>query len=340
MVPAIMLFEVGYFTGLVFYLLPFTSGMIAIYPVVAYFRGWKLCPPLAVISLLVLFYASSLEVVAAFVLAIYLTAVIVQVFKRERVQSVFVPFLLLSIAGVVFILLTPGNRNRANAELQHFPGFEDLSIFRRFEMGYSSAMQSVFMNGYLPVLVFFIALLLFGVIRRTSVWKIAFSSIPLLGFVALSTQAGLFWHNQQQNNHIVGRDVVPVGRIGSGAEIWLPHRFVNAFTPTGLLNFDNNFSIVVFLSLTLLLICTVIALYLAFGFSGRFFIVLAALAGGFASKVILAFSPTVWGSGMRTDTFLVFSFVVAALALVEPLLDPEALAVKKQYAEVADSVGF
>jgi len=317
-IPGVLFFETGYLTTSAVYLWTWAAAVVAVYPAVAYLRGWRCRPAIVAISAVTIIFAANFELVAVFLLAAYAATIIVQI-RRSLPFRGLIPFAIFSVAAIVFSLTAPGNARRTQEEMWQFPGYENLGLLQRVEMGYSSALRSVFMNGYLAPLVFFALLLLFLVYRRAVWWKIALAAFPVLGTMVLGFQGGLFWipatiPDSEGMGAFLGRYLAPYETP------WLPMVFQAPFQRTGLLRWGDGFSFVVFFTLTAMLIAAVLALFWVAGPTWRFWLALGLLGMGMASKAIVAFSPTVWASGSRTDVYLLLVFGLAALVLIEPTL--------------------
>jgi hypothetical protein len=333
-IPAALIFETGYVMTTVGYLFPYAAGLIGAYPAIAVLKGKPIKRILGAFAVLNLIFAVNSELVTVFLLALYTAALFVSLRRERRVaKPLIIVGLALSLFGVIFSITAPGNAARALAELRHIPGYEYFSAWQRFEIGFSSTLRTVFMNGFLAPLAFFTVVLGYLILKRANPYRIAIAALPLLGSLALSVQNGLFWAQKDQGPDVAFQS--EVGRYswrnweliegypwaaGSPSSSWLPQRFVAAFTQQGLLDASRPFTFLVFGFLVACLVAALAALYWALGSGPKFYAVVAVIGMALASKAILGFSPSVWASGIRTDTFLLLGFSLGTLMIVTQVL--------------------
>ena len=170
------------------------------------------------------------------------------------------------------------------------------------QMGYSSTWRVVFLWRYLTPLAFFGTLALTAARppvrrhRKRTRWALPLTIVPLLAMLLFSDD---FLFESYYTR------------------IW------NQFGDYGLLLESRNASIVliIFTGLAMIIIAAIIV---TLGANRTTIALLTILGMGFASKAILAFSPTVWVSGDRTNLYLLFAFSVATLLIVnsELLTEP------------------
>ena len=329
-IPATILLETGMIATTANYLFVIAAGFLAAYPLVAYLRGLRLRVPLVIISVLSLIYAANFEVMAFVLLAAFIAAIF---FRRYRFQSFrgLIPFPAFALAAIIYHLTTPGNAVRLSMELVHFPGYTDLTLTRRIEIGWSTTLRSIFMNGYLAPFILALVVLLILIARRESLARVCVAAIPVFSWIAFSAQMSSYWQSHVSMEY--GQRFTPVSTISARHNLHIPHfgpiflpdAIAETFTGHGLVRIDNPASILIFLALNGVLLASVISIFWVYRLQSvnRPRVIAFVLFLACCSKAVIAFSPTIWVSGSRTDTFLIVGYLIAVLLLIEPFLDQE-----------------
>jgi hypothetical protein len=317
-VPATVWFDAGLIATTVNYLWPLAAGLLAAVPAVFFIqrRPLKFWWLLAAIGGLL--FASSSEIVAVLLLALYLVAAIIlglqlrqpgqleqSASSPSRQLQVLVSALFIVGLGAMtaFHIFSPGNAARGQGGNWFSPVF-----FVQLEQAYSSTLRQIFMSGYLLPLTYFVIIAVICFRRFGYSWQFAVSLAPIAGSLLL-------------------RDATVEGTLG--------RMFQNLFVDGNLfwntadaqlrstMYFTN---LLVFGVLTVLLVCAVLATAFAFSGSSRLWVVLGVLAAGFASKFIVV---STIGFALeipfhRTDLYLLFSFLFAALLALITYFDSSA----------------
>jgi len=299
-VPLSIIFQVGFVTTSVVYLWPIAAGYLAAIPAVYLMRFRRLPIAIPFLTLLPAIYAASMEVVAIFLVVVYIWAICAWWKRRglhasniSMVVSV-VSILAIAVCFLIYHLISPGNSVRLAAQGEHswFDLSPDHSFWDFFEAGFSSTLRTVFTSGYILILFFFIAIALLNIALKRNLWYVAFSFVPIFGSLGLSS------------DHIRGT---------------LSYGLSSLFAANRLLKFGDPRTFVVFGLLAALLVSAVIAIYGAFRWSRKFMLIITILAMGFASKMVVV--PYLdWIRQDRTDLFLLAAFVLAALIAIERIL--------------------
>ncbi len=246
-----------------------------------------------------LIVAANMELVCVFLLAVLSLCTAVDAWSKKRLRPYFAIMILLVVFSLLFILTCPGNAARAESEtLTWFPEFTELSLPRKLEIGFSSTLFAFF---FAPNLLFFsFSLLLFVTVcvcvREMPVRLLA--SIPLSASTFLGIlggeNVGIFQELQGYRTRLAW--------YGTGISLaepgtWMPDLFC------------------LFLCGTILFtICRI------FDKKSAFLLCFVLLAG-FATRMAMSFSPTVWASGERTflvmDLCLLFCMGAFARRMAE-----------------------
>ena len=302
--PRSVLFETGYITTTLHYLWPMAAGLVAAIPGVRIIRSQRIRWPWVVVCAAFGIYAASSELAAALLLVCYATCIGIATLRQKRqiAQSsahllILIGFACLFLAFAAIALLAPGPSARAAAEVVNwFPTYPSLSRGRIVEIGFTSVFRTIFLQGYLLVLIFVVALAMSIHSRFGFDLRILSALAPVLAVILLGFSQPVFPDE-------------PL-RIVSARRIW------DAIDNYGLVKADWPFTWVTFSLFMVLFLCMIYCSWIAGPDLWHRALLLLVLGGGFATKFVMAFSPTVWASGDRTNTYLLFSFGLASLLLL------------------------
>lgn len=294
--PAMITVDAGFIATTVNYLWPFTFGLISLLPLKKALNGSKIRLCEYMLSIPLLLYAVNMQQTAALLFAVFFTASIYFLLKRNYS---FYPLLglLISGFGCVFMLIvnTVGENNRmAREAARYFPDFTQLSILEKAELGFSSTFYCMTMEARFAFLAFaaFTLYIMIKVFKKgdSFVFKAA-SAFPfiftvLLGILSLTPiKETAFWE-----------------LITGGIKHYRMTKAVYSF------------ELIPDLLFICVIVCVIASLFRLLS-TKRFFAASVILVIGLASRMIMGFSPTVWASGYRTF-FILFTGFIAAGALI------------------------
>lgn len=244
-----------------------------------------------------LIYATNHEQIAvAFTLII--TVINISLLFMRKVSLSLIIYNFISFVALIFHVTAPGNNIRTNHQISlHFVDFMQLSTISKLELGISSTMYE-FLFKFNPIF-FFLALEISIIIwtkYKNSIYRFC-GSIPLV----ISIVFGILKTNLKDT--FKGIDVI-----------------LNSLNSEGIISVKNYSSYRAYIPLVLILItiiALVLALYLIFENTFETVFVLSIMGAGLASRIILAFSPTIWFSGMRTYTFLYIIIIYVCVLLAK-----------------------
>ena len=221
------------------------------------------------------------EFICAFFIMLYLK-------KRDGRYALYpVIMMILCIASAVFTFMTPANSERMNEEAALFPEFMRFNILNKAELGLESACYLLTESGR-PFYIFCCILIAMMIFRK---YKSAFVRI-LSVLLILSAAAGLLIY-------------IPS----------LPH--YSPVPPCGLF-FPPNYGFRVFAKYMLLTgSATLFFFGLLIALDDGFdrIICTGLFAGGFLSRMIIGFVPSIYASGERTAAVMDFAVIVACVCL-------------------------
>lgn len=279
LLPFQYLGEAGWTITMCTYFAPATFGLYALVPAARIYREEKIRAWEYPLYSLALIYGCNQEQEAVVVFFTYLVILIGFSRMHRRTRYLTVQFLL-AVASVIFIFTCPGNYNRSGSEEHWMPFFGMLDAVGKVDLGYSVELRRLVFNQdtYMVVICLFIALMIWKKYKKVSYRVIGM--YPLFCMV-LSTA-------QMVKNQLWKFDD-NTGLVWAGGS-------------AGKLLIDEYFR---YLFYTAFIICLFLSFILLAGTNFEVLVCAALVVSGFASCVMLGFSPTIYASGNRTLTFMV-----------------------------------
>ncbi len=218
--------------------------------------------------------------------------------KKKSIPSKYIiAVFILSVLELLFALLAPGNRNRSLSELHGFPGYDMLGFTDKMKLGMLAVMPCFWGLGYgLNYIIFPLLFVLSLKFIRDRQWRLAAA----------------------QTSGIVIAVFFGVIPVVLGKVTHIPS-FLLLFKNVQLPQFLQSPSAKLLVSLELViylyvLVITIISIFYAAGKEYRGSLAALIFVAGFCTRFMLGFSPTVYGSGIRTAYYMAISvFIVTAM---------------------------
>lgn len=294
--PFIDMRTAGWIATTMNYIWPLAFGLYAMVSIKKILGGEVLKTREYVLNILCILYAANHEQMGVLLAGFFVFFSVYQGAVQKKLHWFLLVQALLSIASVVFILTAPGNGIRTLWTIEtHFPGYVVLSLFDKIEMGFSSTMYGLVMKPDLSFLVFGLLLLLSAKATGQNRVFLGIASVP----VFFTLVFGLL-------GPVVGKLLPFVGTIR------------RAMTETGTNpSFSNPMSLIPDLLLIGVCLSVVVSLYRVFVVKRDAWLVLLVLGAGFASRMIMAFTPAIWFSEDRTFLFLYVALIYCSVRLFQ-----------------------
>jgi len=232
-------------------------------------------------------------------LGFYAIAAIYLLIKKRYSIFVFIQLFVI-IANLIFQLTTPGLRSRFTAEIIYsFPVYESFTFADMLQLGFLSTVFHYINDSSLFFLLFCFVLFIGVCVKQKRVHYRVIAFIPLL--------FNLLWGSF---NHVFG-----------GFPGHITHTMLTAGSHL-IVNVSNFFHYRAYipLGLAFLFSCYIaVSMFLIFGKTYKSLLVQLILLGGFASRMIMSFSPTVFNSGERTFIFMYFCMIICAAMIFQEL---------------------
>jgi len=292
--PFIDMRTAGWIATTMNYIWPLAFGLYAMVSIKKILHGEQLKIREYVLNVFCILYAANHEQMGTLLAGFFVFFCIYQVVVQKELHWFLALQAMFSVASVVFILTAPGNEIRTLWTIEtHFPGYVALSLFDKIEMGFSSTLFGLVMKPDLSFLIFGLLLFLTAKVTKQSRLFIIIASVPLF----FSLLFGLL-------GPVLGKLLPFMGSIRG------------AMTETGTNpSFSNPMSLIPDLLLIVVCLSVVVSLYKLFEEKRDAWLVLLVLGAGFASRMIMAFTPAIWFSEDRTFMFLYVALIYCSVRL-------------------------
>ncbi|MDO1605713.1 DUF6056 family protein [Lactobacillus sp. YT155] len=289
--------ETGWIATTTNYFWAITFALAAFYPFFQKLMKRKINWFFYSAALIIQIFASNQEQINACFLGLTTCLIVYLAFQKQKIW-ILLPNWVLSIGGAIFSLTTPGNKLRYASELKHwFPDYAHFGLLRKLELGFSSTGKATFFDFNLSALLFFIVLALLSLLIIKNKYLKMMTLVPLITNI-------MFY-------------IFKINRPNPNSVDDLTNNFLKHFTNFGTdISLKNPRSIMPDLFILILLIITTVSIWLIIENHKKALLIIILLAMGFASKFIMAFSPTIWASGIRVNFSLYVSLIMATLILL------------------------
>lgn len=249
------------------------------------------------ISLLLLLYASNLEQLC--VVTVILIPLLMYYFvktKNNRKLFLLIPPLFIVFINLLLILLSPGNKVRFNSEIMRwYPDFNNLSILRKIELGFSSTFKNLYLDNQLLFIILSIILLIYAIQYKNKI-NIITATFPLI----VISIFGLFKNILSSNLPIIDYILNSFNSYGTTFQLDSPKTWL---------------ADILLISVSLCLLQTLYTIFCDNSKLLRTIFLIITLS--VTTRMIMGFSPTIWASGSRTSLFLYYSLSIISLLIIK-----------------------
>lgn len=287
--PSLFFTGAGLIATVTNYLFPMISFVIAWYCILQKKRLYTL------VSLPFLIFACMQEqfTVYGFILFIYLF--IKSYLDNRRVDKNYLIATIVSFVGIVSGLLSPGSDNRVFYESKlWYPDFENLSFPIKIIKGYLETNRVLFVTSELNIVFLFLCLLIVATIVKKQYFSAFISGTIIYTII--------------------------IHRFGISNLLTAVQRIIddqNDRADTSYFSIKENLYLLVLYTLILCVIGVIVFLIFKEWKDGLTAIVI--LAAGYAARMTVSLSPTIYASGVRTYTPLIFSLLIVILMIVKEI---------------------
>lgn len=228
------------------------------------------------LSLTVALYAMNQEQMCGMLL-LFLGILLIKDIWDKKFKKALIPFYILNLAELAWILFCPGNTGRKETEIKFYlPIYEEYSLKHKVYEGICSLLKTLFNPWGMIIITFFcVLLLIYLAFKKRSPLAIKIIALIPIPYIILKCAADGFFKLEYREH---------------------PEAAALGF---------------------LVLICIFITcFYVSKGLAEQF-VFLGALCSGAATKIVLGFSIAFYLSGERTSIFFAFTLILASLFLIE-----------------------
>lgn len=290
--PTMVIVDAGFIATTLNYLWSVTFGLLCLIPCKKALCNENLPWWKKVLLLPLLFYACNMQQVCVVLLGFIFCINVFIAFVHKKVNCYLI-FQFLIVAGLAvysYSINVFSENSRMLREInRYFPEFEQLNIFEKIELGFSSTffcMVSEIKLAWLGFFAFSLFLFAYAFISKSKAYTKIFSTIPaassLVFGVSYLADSNLFFD---------------LKNFGIGKAVYL-------FEPSA----DIIFSLI-------LISVYIVVLSLIKPNTLKVMSALI-LSLGFGSRLMMGFSPTVWASGYRTFSILFICFIFVTIIIV------------------------
>lgn len=298
--PYYTMHQTGWASTSINYLWPLATGLFALIPIKKIWNGEKIKWWQYLLYTISLIFAANQEQAGALLLGFYLVFTILMIASKDKKVKpyMFIQTIIASLS-VVFILTCPGNSIRQSEELYRFKGYEMLSFIEKFVLGFTSTFGNIILNQSLTYMLLTSLIALYVFLNYKEKLYRIIAIIPLLSVLLLgpflTILNGMFPYLDVFKSLITTQDILltPV----NSNNLYYAFPIVFAFA---------NF------------ICIGMSILLIFKNLKNNVAILIYLAG-LASRIVIAFSPTVFLSKTRTMIFFDFAMIVVSYLIWDRL---------------------
>ncbi len=294
----------GWLVTLGTYFCPVAFGFMSLVPIKKMFNKVNIKWWEYILYTLFLIYGSNIEQMMVVILCSYLIAFIW--FVANKKYNIYCGILLLlSIASCFYTLLCPGNSARKQEEIATwFPEYGMLNIVDKLDLGVFTTLRWMFFDNNIIIIFSCVLLAVFiwkkyesYFIRWISLYPVIITLLlgPFRSFVSLVFPA--------------------VGSVATISEM-------------GLVTAENRGGIGAFLQyvvMTFALVAIIIEIFMLSYDLPQFLSSMVLLGAGFASRVALGFSPTVYASNLRTFDVLLICIIATLIYIYGKCIDNNVL---------------
>lgn len=301
--PYTIMYQAGWAATTLNYMWPLATCLFALIPIkkiwdVEKIRIWEY--PLYTLAII---FAGNQEQTSAILVCSYLIFAVIMIAKNKKIHPYMIIQTIISIISIVFILTCPGNYVRQTEEAYRFIDFEMLTFLDKFILGFTATFREIIAHKNLvyTLLTSLLAVFVFSNYKE-KLYRIV-SLIPVVSILVFGHFSSIFFevfpNLEIFYELLTAKDVLLT--VANCNKLYYTFPAIFAF-----MNF-------ICIGMSILLLTKkyknniAILIYLA----------------GLASRIVIAFSPTVFISQTRTMIFLDFAMIIISYLIWQELKKKE-----------------
>ena len=280
------------------YIWPLALGMFALTGVSFVLQEKKVPLPLFLLSLPAMLYAANAEQMCAVICGICFIGILYCIFFAKRNVSTWwqlIVWLLFGVAQLVFILRCPGNSVRTTEEIrQCMPNYKNYNLIDKAQLGFVDTVHHMISSENLLFLMFAVILMILVFLKTKELLFRLAGVLPVMWTVLLT-----FFGDAFERNFVKLSSLFNLNDIVNGS------------------NYQLAYSYLPLLAYALVLLCVLVSVSMISTSWTEFLGYVCLLGIGFASRVIMGFTPTIFVSQERTFLYLYVAIIAAIVFMVQ-----------------------
>lgn len=297
--PYTIMHQTGWASTTINYMWPLATCLFALIPIKKIWNNEKIRMCEYPLYTMALIFAGNQEQTSAILVCFYLIFTIIMIVRDKKIKPYMIFQLIVSIASIIFILSCPGNYVRQQDEMRRFIDFGMLTFLDKFILGFTSTFGEIIANQDI-VYTMLTALLAYYVFTnyKEKLYRVI-ALFPLISILVLGHLSpitfGMFPELETFYKLITIKDVILT--VENCNELYYTFPMIFA-----LANF-------ICIGMSLLLLSKKYSHNLP----------LLVYFAGLASRIVIAFSPTVFVSKTRTMIFFDFAMIIISYIIWQKL---------------------
>ena len=308
----------GWAATTVNYIWPLATGLFSLISIRKIWNGEKIKLIPGLLYSIALIYSCNQELCCGVLVATYLLFGIILFIKNNKKISFFILMqFLITLASLIFILLTPGNGVRKLEEtVGYFPDYYSLSMIEKLSIGITATIGELIANYCITfaVFTFMIAITIYS--------KYKDKYIRLIGMIPFVSTMVFSYLNAITNNNYTIHLMRDNFLLEQALIVSKNYTYIGSYV-----NLILSLTIIISIFVSLLLIFKNLKNNIAFYVFGC----------GLITRLVLAFSPTIFVSKNRTFIIMEFAYLICTLLIWKEF---DTIAEKKIKAKVYSGIAF
>ena len=301
--PMSIMHQTGWASTSINYMWPLATGLFALIPIKKIFSQEKIRWFEYPLYTLALIFAANHEQACSLLVGFYLIYTIIYIINNKKVSPYLIIQSIVAIASMIFILTCPGNSVRQLEEAYRYLDYRMLSFLDKFILGFTATFGRIIYSQNVVYIMFTLLIAAYVCLNSKEKLYKAVALIPIITVLVLGPClgffSGMFSNLTDIRNTLVEETMIlNVGNCDNMYSVFI--------TAISFINF-------IAIGMSLLVIFdklkdnSALLIYLA----------------GLASRIIIAFSPTVFVSKTRTNIFFDFAMIIISFLIWDKMSKEE-----------------
>lgn len=306
--PFQLLTSAGYVPTSTNYIWTFAALLVSLYPIRKCLDHKEFNKYEYIIYFLAALYAGNQEQTCAIFIIVYAIFIGYFYFTEKKVHPWILVMFTLAVVSMLLIMLSPGHQNRSDDfSMFSIPNYPMLNLFDKLQLGITSTISyfMVYKNAAFFIVCFLLAVAAYK--NNKAIYIRVVSVIPLIMHLFFSFGSSI------------------IGRYFPGLFSSLYYTpdwgyTMPSFQQVSAYNYDSLISYIPLVLSIIMIITLIMTIWFAFGNSRKTILCYLIIGAGFCSRIVMAFTPKLFGSSFRTFSFMYFSLIIICCLLMEEVL--------------------